>query len=68
MGEEALKSFLQDLFEVCKKHDASITGCGCCQSPFGHVGAQDFDDLGADNKSAAFVVKIDGQTHTVEAK
>lgn len=47
MSEKVI-AFLAELQELCKKHKATINGCGCCSSPFGTVDGIKFDDLSAD--------------------
>lgn len=34
MNIEIAKSFLKELRELCIKHNAFISGCGCCESPY----------------------------------
>jgi len=33
MTREQLNSFLTEYEKLCKKHNAIITACGCCNSP-----------------------------------
>jgi hypothetical protein len=34
MKPEDIKSLLHDLQAICAKHQVSLGGCGCCDSPF----------------------------------
>lgn len=34
MANEEAQVFLRDLWQLCRKHKAEISGCGCCNSPW----------------------------------
>jgi hypothetical protein len=38
---EKTKAFLRALEALCREHNATIDGCGCCDSPFVVVGDED---------------------------
>ena len=37
-ANELGEAFLQELWDLCQKHGAEISGCGCCKSPWASVG------------------------------
>ena len=58
---EYLKAFLEDLTELCKKHDNYIGGCGCCGSPYIINDLDDcinIEDLYYDKEKGKYTVTI----------
>lgn len=38
-----MRAFLTELEALCRKHNASIDGCGCCGSPGVTIGNEELD-------------------------
>jgi hypothetical protein len=48
---ERAREFMQKLKTLCDEYDASIEGCGCCDSPSGYVGKVYYGHLEINQKN-----------------
>lgn len=70
--DDDIRAFVMEILAVCEKHNAFITGCGCCGSPHGQVNGKDFEELrvnrpekySADCSPSPSEVTIDGKEYT----
>lgn len=57
------EAFIKDLVETFKRHGVtSLSGCGCCGSPFAYAGDTDcIDNISIDLKQKTATYSVDGQ-------
>lgn len=56
MTDKRIRSFVSELQDLLRKHNAEITGCGCCGSPSGKIGPLNFEKLSV--KGLKYRIKV----------